>query len=161
MDLQTAYQSAILPALDLLPVQMRSPEATVMLLSIGQQESRFEYTRQLGNGPAKGYWQMEKGGGVKGVCEHPSSRFWMSHLCEARKVPFTVSAVYDALEFDEVLAAGAARLLLFTDPAKLPQTDAESLAWMLYLRVWRPGKPRPDTWSEYHRNAENFVKGMQ
>lgn len=39
----------------------------------------------------------------------------------------------------EGLAAGLARLLLYTDPARLPELGKESEAWDLYLRTWRPG----------------------
>lgn len=52
------------PALKLLP-SMDSVRARMMLLAIGLQESRFEHRRQLGNGPARGFWQFESGGGVR------------------------------------------------------------------------------------------------
>lgn len=38
-----------------------------------------------------------------------------------------------------MLAAGLARLLLYTDPARLPGLGDEEGAWQLYLRTWRPG----------------------
>lgn len=38
-----------------------------------------------------------------------------------------------------MLAAGLARLLIFTDPARLPGLGDEEDAWQLYLRTWRPG----------------------
>lgn len=47
--------------------------------------------------------------------------------------------VWNAIEHDDVLAAGLARLLLYTDPARLPELGKESAAWDLYLRTWRPG----------------------
>ena len=64
MDLRTVRRSMIDPALLLLPAKMESPQAVVMLLAIGLQESRFEYRRQMGNGPAKSFWQAEQGGGM-------------------------------------------------------------------------------------------------
>ena len=51
-------------ALLLLPAKMTSPQAEVMLLAIGLQESQFEHRCQLGNGPAKSFWQGEQGGGM-------------------------------------------------------------------------------------------------
>ncbi|WP_440466979.1 hypothetical protein ACKI1H_27705 [Pseudomonas sp. YH-1] len=33
------------------------PDMIAMLLAIGLQESRFTYRRQMGNGPAKFFWQ--------------------------------------------------------------------------------------------------------
>ena len=160
MTMEEVYASAIHPAMELLPSRMRSPEATVMLLAIGLQESRFEHRRQIG-GPARGFWQFERGGGVKGVCEHPSSRFWMRGLCDDRRIPFTITSVYSSLEFDDVLAAGAARLLLFTDPNKLPDIGDADEAWDLYSRVWRPGRPHRHTWDAFHAQAVQFVKGYQ
>ena len=149
---------AVSQALALLPRELGSKEALVMLYSIGLQESEFKARRQMGNGPTRGLWQFEQGGGVKGVVNHAASRFWMAKLCETLKVPFTAPAVYAALEFDDVLAAGAARLLLFTDPLRLPAIEDEKGSWALYQRVWRPGKPKPDTWSENHKAAVAAIK---
>ena len=56
MTLDEITRTAIDPALELFPKHMDSPQARVMLLSIGLQESRFEYRRQMGNGPARGFW---------------------------------------------------------------------------------------------------------
>ncbi|MDU4255783.1 hypothetical protein [Pseudomonas sp.] len=124
MDLREVRRSIIEPALLLLPAKMESPQAIVMLLAIGLQESRFTYRRQMGNGPAKSFWQAEQGGGmVTGLLR------------------YRVDSVRDlnAIEHDDILAAGLARLLLYTDPARLPALGDESGAWDLYLRTWRPG----------------------
>jgi hypothetical protein len=151
---------AIDQALSLLPGAMDSPEARVMLLAIGLQESRFTARRQLvGNpprptGPAKGFWQFERGGGCRGVVAHPASRYWMARVCHQRGVAFTAQALWDAIQDDDVLAAAAARLLLFTDPRRLPDIGDESGAWNLYIRVWRPGKPHRQTWSRLYAQAE-------
>jgi hypothetical protein len=158
--IQSIYQDAILPAFEILPKQMRSPEATVMMIAIGLQESRLEYRRQIG-GPARGLWQFERGGGVKGVCTHGASRYWVSELCKARGVAFDVATIYNTLEKDDILAAGCARLLLFTDPKKLPNVEDNVGAWQLYIRVWRPGKPHRHTWDAFHAQALKFVKGFQ
>lgn len=157
MTLSNVISTAIAPALALLPSEMDTPEAHVMLLTIGLQESRFT-TRQQFGGPARGFWQCEQGtqktrGGVWGFYLHPASRYWMSMLCAARGIAFDPVAIYDALDNDDVLAAGVARLGLFTDPQRLPATSDVIGAWALYTRVWRPGKPRPDTWPDLHAQA--------
>ena len=144
---------AVSGALSLLPAAMSSPQALAMLYAIGMQESRFLYRRQMGDGPARGFWQMERGGGVLGVVTHPSSRYWMASLCAARGVSFAVQSVYDALETDDVLAAGAARLLLFTDPRPLPDLGDLAGSWNLYARVWRPGQPKRATWLDCYAAA--------
>ena len=148
-------------ALRLLPPAMDSKEARVMLYAIGLQESRFTHRAQVidggGKGPARGYWQFERGGGVTGVLRHPSSRFWMNSVCNARNVPAQPMNVWLALETDDVLAAAAARLLLFTDQARLPAIGEQSEALRYYLRIWRPGKPHPRTWPECYETALKAV----
>jgi hypothetical protein len=167
--LDTIAQEAIGPALKLLPVQMDSPEARVMLLAIGLQESRFMFRFQKVagqpyiKGPARSYWQCELGspatrGGVTGVFMHDASRYWLAHLCESRGVAFRPEAIWNAIETDDVLAAGVARLLLFTDPKKLPAVDDVEGAWGLYAyRTWRPGRPRRETWDAFHTQARAQV----
>lgn len=148
---------AIEPALSLLPARMDSSRARAMLLAIGLQESRFEYRRQMNNGPAKGFWQFERGGGVKGCLNHPASAPHLRTLCDARGVEFSAQAVWDAIEHDDVLAAGLARLLLWTDPRSLPEPDDVDGSWDLYLRTWRPGKPHFRTWAGFYMQAWGAV----
>ena len=151
--------AAINEALALLPAAMDSPQARVMLVAIGLQESRFQHRRQLvgrpprPTGPARGYWQFERGGGCIGVLTHAASRYWMYRVCEERGSKTTAHALWVAIERDDVLAAAAARLLLFTDPRRLPAVGDVAGAWALYLRVWRPGKPHKATWTALYNQA--------
>jgi len=153
MTLEEVTSDALVPAFAILPMPMDSPTARLMLLAIGLQESEFLVRRQYGNGPARGFWQCEKGGGVKGVVTNKVTAAHCRNLSLARNVPFDVDHIYNALEFDDVLAAGVARLILFADPRPLPPMDDPVLTWACYLRNWRPGKPRPDEWPENHRKA--------
>ena len=148
MTLNQIRDQAITPALALLPARMSSPEAEVMLLAIGLQESRFQHRRQLvgspprPTGPAKSFWQAEQGGGmVTGLLRYHDDRVrdLAVGLCAVRGVDPSPRAVWEAIEHDDVLAAGLARLLLYTDPARLPGLGDEEGAWQLYLRTWRPG----------------------
>lgn len=149
--------SAIAPALALLPAKMSGSRAEQMLLSIGLQESRFEYRRQMGNGPARGFWQFEKGGGVRGVLEFTTTKSLARAVCQARGVAPTADAVHAALEHDDVLAAAFARLLLWTDPKPLPAVGEVQQAWDLYIRTWRPGKPHRQTWDGLYARAMDEV----
>ncbi len=155
--IESKILDAIDTALTLLPRAMTSDPARVMLYAIGLQESRFEHRRQIVNGkpigPAKGFWQFERGGGCKGVVEHQASRYWMHRVCMDRGVQFNATAIWHAIEHDDVLAAAAARLLLFTDPRKLPAVSEPREAWNLYMRTWRPGKPHRQTWDAFHQQA--------
>lgn len=152
MNIHTVVETAILPALALLPAKMDTPAARVMLLAIGLQESRFVHRRQIG-GPARGFWQFEQGGGVRGVLTHPASAALARQVCEVRGVAPTTAAVYAQLENDDVLGAAFARLLLWTDPKSLPAIGDADAAWALYLRTWRPGKPHAQTWPALHGQA--------
>lgn len=149
--------SAIDQGLSMLPAAMDSEAARVMLLAIGLQESGLTARVQIVDGgqqgPARGLWQFERGGGAAGVLRHSASRYWMHSACSARGVESTPAALWAALATDDALAAAAARLLLFTDPKRLPQPGDESGAWALYLRVWRPGKPHPDRWPACYAQA--------
>ena len=128
----------------LLPMKMDSHFARVNQAAIGQQESGYLVRRQYGNGPARGFWQFEESGGVKGVMEHKSTAELARSVCHARGVPFVRRTVWEALETDDVLAAAFCRLLMWTDSGKLPTNEADG--WAMYARTWRPGKPHPDKW---------------
>jgi hypothetical protein len=161
------------PALKLLPPKMDSPEARVIELAIGLQESQFRDRRQLvtlrrkgvlvtvAEGPAKSFWQAEMGGGmVSGVRTHWATRDYAATLYEARQVKPTNRAIWDAIENDDVLAAGLARLLIYSDPNALPKLGDVQGAWTLYAdRLWLPGKPKPETWPGYYQRALDFVTG--
>lgn len=157
MTLTEVQRLAIEPALLLLPARMESAEATVMLLAIGLQESRFEHRRQI-KGPARSFWQAEKGGGmVHGVLRHPATRKYALAVCDVRGVQPVDEAVYVAIEHDDVLAAALARLLLFTDPFPLPKLGDAAGAWDYYLRTWRPGRPHRHSWDALYAKAIEAV----
>ncbi|AZS80662.1 hypothetical protein ELS24_20745 [Achromobacter spanius] len=158
MDLKTVLDIAIAPALALLPADRDTREARVMLLAIGLQESRFVHRRQI-NGPAVGFWQFERGGGVRGVLAHASSWADARSVCAVRDVEPTATDVYNSLAHDDILAAAFARLLLWTDPLRLPSLGDANGGWALYLRTWRPGKPHPETWAALYAQAMATVGG--
>lgn len=152
-------------AFALLPARMDTPEARVLMIATGLQESRFVHRRQLvgtpprPNGPAKGFWQFEAGGGCLGVLRHPASRALMMQICQARGVAPVSGALWNALEHDDLLAACAARLLYWTDSQPLPAVGDSDAAWNYYMRVWRPGKPHHSTWDRLHWMAQSEVLG--
>lgn len=162
--LDTILRTAINPALQLLPAKMDSDAARVMLLAAGLQESRFQYRFQIVKGrpylkgPAKSYWQHERGGGVICVMTNAATRELAQGLCVARGVEFNSHAIHAAIEIDDVLAAAWSRLLLWADPKPLPGVDADhETAWQCYLRCWNPGKPHRHTWDAFHAQARAQV----
>jgi hypothetical protein len=161
-------QLILSPAAALLPDAMDTPPARVLLTAIALQESRLAHRWQIVDpqrpekmGPARGLLQFERGGGCAGVGTQPASRYWMHRVCAARDVEPTPRDLWNALEHDDVLAAAAGRLLLFTDPKRLPDVGEERAAWLYYLRVWRPGKPRPKKWPENYRRACDAVAAVE
>jgi len=163
MTLYEVTSAAIDPALELLPAHMDSPRARVLLLAIGLQESNFRSRWQIlkggRKGPARGFWQFEQGGGVRGVMLHVASRTLARKLCEVRSVQYEQATIWHALERDDVLAAGFARLLLWTDPEPLPAIDNYLGAWRYYSRTWRPGRPHLSGWPANHLAALEFITG--
>ena len=154
-------QQAILPALAWLPRQMDTGVARVLMVAIALQESQILWRRQLGNGPARGFWQFELGvnkpggGGVWGVWHHKASGQLLRDACAWRGVVAQPKEIWAALESDDVLAATVARLLMWTDAQALPRDSAS--AWLFYCkRTWCPGKPKPGTWPANWRAAVDY-----
>lgn len=157
----------VLPAAyALLPSAMASAEASAMLLAIAMQESKCRYRRQLPRksggafGPARGFWQFEEGGAVKGVQQHPKTRNLLEGALVALAYKSTLSSreLHQAIEHNDVLAAVMARLLLYTLPAKLPGRSDVDDGWRQYLLAWRPGEPHPKTWPGYFRGAWDLIE---
>lgn len=155
-------ESDIRQGLALLPPQMGICPARVLMYAISLQENPQRYEQQVG-GPARGDYQFEKGGGVKGVMTHAASRTMAREVCRARGVAFDAEAIYQAIGRDPILAAALARLLIWTDPKPLPAATDEQGAWDLYLRTWRPGAytRQPDELrSKFRRNHAAALKAV-
>lgn len=154
MTLGDALEVAIRPALAILPERFNSQAARAMLLAIGLQESRFLHRRQI-RGPARGFWQFEVAG-VSGVLRHKASKALASELLARlgyRSTRISAREVHACLEHNDVLAAGFARLLLWTLPAALPREANPNDGWAQYLAAWRPGKPHRATWDPFYAAA--------
>lgn len=146
------------------------PAAEAMLLAIGLQESRFIHRDQVVTGkpagqvgPATGFWQFEKGGGVAGVMQHAMTADIARHVATASGVAFDRDGIWRsfATPAGDQLACAFARLLLFSDPRALPVASdaAENEAWEFYLRNWRPGKPHRGSWAGFWRQAVALAGG--
>ena len=157
MDYKEALNKVIIPGLKLLPEKMDTPEARGMLLVIGMQESRFLHRKQI-NGPARGFFQFEEGGGVRGVLKHPSTKRIIQDVIF--KLGIAADECYNCLSEDDDLAAAFARLLLYTDPKPLPSlTSDPGESWDYYMRTWRAGRPHRETWDAFLLHARETVNG--
>jgi hypothetical protein len=142
----------------LLPSRMHSVAAVATMLAIGLQESEFLVRVQREAGPAHGYHQFERGGGIGGVLSHPASKGLARNACEALGVKPATRPVWEYIATPEgdVLDAVFARLLLWTSPRPLPGPDDEVFAWDMYAEeLWRPGRPHREKWHA------NFVDGWR
>lgn len=150
------HDYAIVPAMSLLPAKMDSPAARALVLAICLQESDLRHRAQIG-GPARSYAMFElRSGALLDVLNKPSTREPARDLCAALDVEPTASAVYEAMQFNDVLAAGVTRLYLWTSPLPMP-IDLD-LAYQFYLAVWRPGKLSPERWPSRYVAAWSVVK---
>lgn len=138
---EAVLREVIPAAADLLPEFMRSDQSDALLLAIGLQESGLADRRQgttARPGPARGLLQFEITG-VRGVMSHPSSRKHLQRVCTLLNLAFDARTIHLRLEFDDVLAFAVGRLLLYTDPNRLPQLGDVTTSFEYYERNWRPG----------------------
>lgn len=150
----------ILKAYQLLPANMNSRPATVLLLAIGLQESRLKHQKQIG-GPAHGLLQFEQGGGIRGVLTHRASRPHVLQLCLSLGLEPTEQALYQALlSENDILDFALGRLLLWTDSRPLPKVGEVQQAWECYVRNWRPGKPHRHTWDTCYADAIELYRDL-
>lgn len=117
--------------------------ARVLVMAIAGQESHWEHRRQIG-GPARSYWQFEKGGGVAGLFRVTPSQ--LRAVCETLDIPYDQATVFEAMAWNDTLACCMARLLLWSDPRALPPVGNKEAGWQYYLANWRPGAPHPEAW---------------
>lgn len=143
------------PALQLLGARFDKFWARVELVAVALQESSLEDRIQQPNGPARSYWQFERGGGVHGVLTHPATSAPIKAIAWLFDYPADEHALHLAMTDNDLLAACFARLLLFTDPRPLPQNADDG--WAQYVDCWGPGKPRPHTWPANWALAEDCV----
>jgi len=154
----------VLPAsLGLLPPRLGSPQARAMMLAICLQESRFEARRQLVGspprpvGPAMGFGQFERGGGVTGVLIHPSTRRYILPVLDAMQYDHEPETSWLAIQHNDILAMVYVRLNLWWLPNPLPERGQHEVAWGQYLDAWRPGKPHRGTWDSFFDQAWGMI----
>ena len=147
MMIETLKSYVIPAALELLPEKMNSPEAKALLTAICLQESGFKHRRQVG-GPALGLlqWELPQVGLVlRHEVVGPLARNVLAALLyEPGNPPH--ERIHAAMEHNDILQCAFSRLLLWPDAAPLPQRGDVQGSLATYLRVWRPGRARPDTW---------------
>lgn len=139
----------------LLPPTMNKDGATALLLAIGLQESGFTQRRQFNGGPAHSFWMFEPNG-VAGVLRHPATREHIDHVLHALcygTLGSRLESCYTIIEHNDTLACCFARLLLWSLPERLANADEPDLGWSIYVKCWRPGRPRRESWNDHFADA--------
>lgn len=147
----------------ILPAPMTSPAASAMLVAIGLQESGFAARGQDSlrpgidqDGPAHGFWMFEVNG-IRALLanKHLVGPIYdaLHALCYPPARTLTVNDLHQAIRYDDVLAAVFARCLLWTHDDPLPRLTEPDAGWKQYVSLWRPGKPRPETWAAHYADA--------
>lgn len=163
MTPQRLLKTAIIPALAELQAHgiKDTFEARRFLLAIALQESRIDKRRQVTasgkeDGPACSFWQFEKGGGCRGILNHRQTKAIATAICRDYDIEPTEQGLWEAMRYQDIVAAAAARLLIYTLPSPLPTTAEQG--WQQYIDAWRPGKPHPATWAGHWKTAEKTIK---
>lgn len=136
-----------------------SDAVRVLMTAIAGQESGWDNVQQGGDGPGRGFFQMEPPTcGL--ILRNPTSSGMAAKICAALKTAATQEVVYAGLLIDPAgMAVSFARLDLWCDPHPLPALGHEQGAWDYYLRCWGPGKPGPDRWPANYEAAMAAVTG--
>lgn len=130
--------------------------AKVQLLAIALLESDGLRARhQYNKGPGRGLWQFEDGPrkALDLLMHHPQTEEALRKLCEHFIIRWQRSELMLALTYNDIFAAGVARLLLWTIPRPLPPLGNTREAWEQYLEAWRPGKPQATKWPQCYHTA--------
>ena len=117
-----------------------SPEAVNLVLATGIVESRYEYIKQMGDGPARSFWQVEPATAVDTLAHFLVHRSSLMQKCaEATLVDLKYWQTYDENVWAEILekniAAGIvhARLKYWRVPKKMPSSlEGQAEYWKKY-----------------------------
>ncbi len=159
-------QRIIAPALH--RIGLHSQAAENLLMGTALVESGLTYLRQIGGGPARGFFQIEPA---------THTDIWINFLSDRRRRGLALDVVvltiannelilppHDELEHNLQYAAAIARLVYYRRPEPLPQADdIHDLAayWKRHYNT-PAGKGNPDDFVRlYHQYAGARSEGME
>jgi hypothetical protein len=150
-------QRILIPAEIAFPFKA-STQSRALLLAIAGQESGWANRAQVPTDYAHSWWMFEREG-VEGVMDHPSSGATLRAFCAEQAIGFDPDIIWAAITWHDGLAYALARLLLWTDPQPLPTVGNVENSWLLYTKLWRPGRPRPTVWATIYEEATDATQG--
>ena len=124
-----------------------SNAAVDLVLATGIVESRYEYIRQMGDGPARSFWQVEPSSAVDNLIHYLKHRPKLMAKCaEATLVDLKHWQTYDEKLWEEILekniAAGIvhARIKYWRVPKKMPNTIEGQADYWKSIIIQKAGK---------------------
>ena len=119
------------------------PEAVELVLATGIVESRYEYIRQMGDGPARSFWQVEPATAVDNLAHYLVHRSSLMKKCaEASLVDLKYWQIYDERVWAEILekniAAGIihCRIKYWRVPKRMPSSiEGQADYWKKYYNT--------------------------
>ena len=128
-----------------------SDDAVKLVLATGIVESRYEYIRQMGDGPARSFWQVEAATAVDNLMHYLKHRPKLMQECaKASYVDLKHWQDFDENKWEEILekniAAGIihCRLKYWRVPKKMPSSiEGQADYWKKYYNT-EGGKGDPE-----------------
>ena len=132
-----------------------SKDAVNLIVATGIVESRYEYLRQMGDGPARSFWQVEAATAVDNLAHYLKHRPDLMKKCaEASMVDIKHWQNFDEKVWEKILekniAAGIvhARLKYWRVPKRMPNThEGQADYWKKYYTT-EGGKGDPEEFVE-------------
>ena len=147
----TQIESLVKDTCSQLGSKYASDEAVKLVVATGIVESRYEYIRQMGDGPARSFWQVEAATAVDNLAHYLKHRpKLMSKCADASYVDLKHWQNFDEKIWEEILekniAAGIVhcRIKYWRVPKRMPNT-IEGMAnyWKKYYNT-EQGKGNPE-----------------
>lgn len=120
-----------------------SPEAVQLVLETGLVESKYKWIRQLGDGPARSFWQIEPATAVDNLAHYIKHRFDLMHKCaEVSMVDLKHWQNYSEPLWEDILEKNLSaaiihcRIKFWRIPKRLPNTlEGRAKYWKNYYNT--------------------------
>ena len=144
-------ESLVKQTCSLLGSKYASDDAVRLVVATGIVESRYEYIKQMGDGPARSFWQVEAATAVDNLAHYLKHRPKLMQKCaDASYVDLKHWQNFDEKIWEEILekniAAGIihCRLKYWRVPKRMPNTiEGMSIYWKKYYNT-EQGKGNPE-----------------
>ena len=151
-------ESLVKQTCSLLGSKYASDDAVRLVVATGIVESRYEYIKQMGDGPARSFWQVEAATAVDNLAHYLKHRPKLMQKCaDASYVDLKHWQNFDEKIWEEILekniAAGIihCRLKYWRVPKRMPNTiEGMSIYWKKYYNT-EQGKGNPEHFIDAYR----------